>query len=604
MTKQKTAPECDYLRKVSVRLLHLPERERFDGLLESHHYLHSARVGGQSLRYVAEVDGEWVALLVFSGAAPHTKARECEVRWTPRQRARRLCFVVNNSRFLVLRERQRYPNLASRVLALCLKRLSADWQEQWGHPVILVESYVDESQYRGTCYRACGFKAVGLTAGYGRSSRDYYEEHGQPKQLYLKELRPRALGLLRQGRLPADLAEHEEKTSGPCPFRATHLGSLLEVFEEFKDKRRGHGLRHRQPFVLACAAVAMLMGAGGYEAFEDECGKLTQRQLRALGCRKDSKTDRYRAPSDTTFFRVLNGLDAEDFDLRLGQWMMAQEISILQSLAIDGKCLRGSARTDGKPLYLLSAVSHRLRLTVAQQAIEQKSNEIPALEPLLRKLAKGALEGSLITADALHCQQKSSQFVTRELEADYLWGLKGNQDGILERAQLRLPQPFFSAEYDTGWCKEHGRLVRWRIQRVSVSPEEAALCGCWQFLAVWRERQELRAGKVTVQSEEYAFYATSAAPKQYTARQLLQAIRDHWGASENGSHYRRDVSLGEDACRIGRRTGAYVMASLRNLVLGLFELHRHRGKTRARTFPGWQRKLTTTQKVQLITRIL
>jgi hypothetical protein len=232
--------------------------------------------------------------------------------------------------------------------------------------------------------------------------------------------------------------------SGPCPLRATHLGSLLEVFAQFRDKRRGHGLRHRQPFVLACAALAMLMGAGGYEAFEDECSKLNQRQLRALGCRKDSKTDRYRAPSDTTFFRVLNRIDAAEFDLRMGQWMMAQEISILQSLAIDGKCLRGSARTDGKPLQLLSAVSHRLRLTVAQEPIGEKSNEIPALQPLLRKLPKGGLEGSLITADAIQCQQESSRFVTQELGADYLWGLKGNQSGILERAQIRLPKDFFS----------------------------------------------------------------------------------------------------------------------------------------------------------------
>jgi len=395
------------------------------------------------VRYVAELQGEWLALLVFSGAAPHTKAREVKIGWMPRQRARRLCWVVNNSRFLILPERQRYPNLASRVLALCLQRLNSDWQAQWGHPVILVESYVDESQYRGTCYRACGFEAVGLTAGYGRSSRDYYQEHGRPKQLYLRELRPRALRILRQGRLPADLAEQEDKISGPCPLRATHLGSLLQVFEQFKDPRRGHGLRHRQAFVLACAAVAMLMGAGGYEAFEDECGKLTQRQLRALGCRKDPKTDRYRPPSDSTFFRVLNRLDAAQFDLRMGQWMMAQEISILQRLAVDGKCLRGSARTDGKPLQLLSAVSHRLRLTVAQEPIEEKSNEIPALQPLLRKLPKGALEGSLITADALHCQQESSQFVTQELGADYLWGLKGNQSGILERAQIKLPKEFF-----------------------------------------------------------------------------------------------------------------------------------------------------------------
>jgi len=444
MEPLENAPEHDYLRRVSVRLMLPEERDRFDGLLETRHYLHSARVGGQSLRYIAAVDGQWVALLVFSGAAPHTKARENEIGWTPRQRARRLGFVVNNSRFLVLPERQRYPNLASRVLGLCLKRLNADWQEHWDHPVVLVESYVDESRYRGTCYRACGFKALGFTAGYGRSSRDYYEQHGKPKQLYVRELRARAVSILRQGRLPADLAAHEEKIGGPCPLRATHLYSLLEVFEQFKDKRRGHGLLHRQPFVLACAAVGMLMGAGGYEGFEDECGKLTQRQLRALGCRKDPKSGRYRAPSDTTFFRVLNGIDATEFDLRMGQWMMAQEVSILQSLAIDGKSLRGSARTDGKALQLLSVVSHRLRLTVAQQPIEEKSNEIPALEPLLRKLPQGALEGSLITADAMQCQQESSRLITQELGADYLWGLKGNQSGILERAQQRLPKDFFS----------------------------------------------------------------------------------------------------------------------------------------------------------------
>ena len=159
---------------------------------------------------------------------------------------------------------------------------------------------------------------------------------------------------------------------------------------------------------------------------------------------------------------------------------------------------------------------------------------------------------------------------------------------------------FFPSEYDTGWIKEHGRLVRWRIQTKGVTPEEAGLCGCWQFVAVWRERKELRRGKVIDQSEEYSFYCTSAAPGQYTAQQLLQTIRDHWSASENGAHYRRDVSLGEDDCRIGGRTGAFVMATLRNLLLGLFELQKHRNQTKARTFPGWRRRLTSTQKLQLI----
>ena len=140
----------------------------------------------------------------------------------------------------------------------------------------------------------------------------------------------------------------------------------------------------------------------------------------------------------------MNGLEAAEFDLHIGQWMTGQEIFILQGLAVDGKCLRGSARTDGNPLQLLSAVSHRLRLTVAQEPIREKSNEIPATKPLLQKLPPAALEGSLITADTLHCQQETARFITQELGADYLFGLKGNQSGVLERALIKLPQGFLS----------------------------------------------------------------------------------------------------------------------------------------------------------------
>ena len=446
MPKSSFCPESASLGSVTVRLLaeNDADRPRFDQLLEEKHYLHSARLGGQCLRYVVEWNGQWVALLTFSAPALNIKSREKKIGWSARQRARRLLFVVNNSRFLVLSDRQKFPNLASRALSLCLQRLSADWSERWGHPVLLVESFVDESQYRGTCYKACNFEAIGMTSGFGRASRDFYQEHGRPKQLYLRALQKNAYSLLRRGRLPEALLEHEEKISGPCPLRASSLGSLVEVFQTLGDPRKGHGLRHRQPFVLACAALAMLMGAGSYGAFEDTCRKLTQRQLKALGCRINPKSKRYAPPSDTTFFRTLNGIDAAQFDWRVGQWMMAQEISTVERLAVDGKCLRGSGRADGKPLQLLSAVSHRLRLTVAQEPLEEKSNEIPAIKPLLQKLPPSLMAGSVITADAMHCQQESSHFVTQELGADYLWGLKGNQSGILQRAQSKLSRRFFS----------------------------------------------------------------------------------------------------------------------------------------------------------------
>lgn len=440
MPRPPLLAEPDVLRRITLRLVGDDEREPFDQLLEVRHYLASARLTGQTLRYVAELDGQWVALLTFSAAALHLKGREQWLGWSPRQRARRLGLVVNNSRFLVLPERQRYPNLASRVLGLALRRLSDDWQTRWGHPVLVVESFVDESQYRGTCYKACGFAAVGLTAGYGRASRDFYHAHGHPKQLYLRELRPGARALLRRGRLPQALAEHEEKIAGPCPFRAGELGSLLERFRGLRDARRGHGLRHRQPFVLACAAVATLMGSSGYQAFEDTCQKFTQRQLKALGCQQDADGD-YAAPSDSTFWRVLTRLDAAHFESVVGAWLLEQEVSVLQCLAVDGKVLRGSGRKDGKPLQLLSAVTHHLRLTLDQIPIAEKSNEIPALPPLLKKI--NPPPGVLITADALHCQQESARFITQELGGDYLFGLKGNQSGILDQAQRLLAQQAF-----------------------------------------------------------------------------------------------------------------------------------------------------------------
>src|SRR2546425_11215797 len=84
------------------------------------------------------------------------------------------------------------------------------------------------------------------------------------------------------------------------------------------------------------------------------------------------------------------------------------------------------------------------------------------------------------------------------------------------------PKIFFPSEYDTGWTKEHGRLMRWRLQRVSLSPEEAGLCGCWQFLAVWREQKKLYKGEVTKEVDEYSFYCTSAAPAPYSAQGFLE----------------------------------------------------------------------------------
>ena len=151
------------------------------------------------------------------------------------------------------------------------------------------------------------------------------------------------------------------------------------------------------------------------------------------------------------------------------------------------------------------------------------------------------------------------------------------------------------------WEKGHHRLDRRRLKRVTVSPEEIGLCGCWQVIAVRRERVEL--GRTAgPPSDEIGYYATSLGARQHTDDELLQAIRDHWSAIENGSHHRRDVSFGEDASGVSQRGAAQVMAALRNLALGIYELEKERGRTDAPSAKSRCRQRTFAAALTVLSR--
>jgi hypothetical protein len=149
------------------------------------------------------------------------------------------------------------------------------------------------------------------------------------------------------------------------------------------------------------------------------------------------------------------------------------------------------------------------------------------------------------------------------------------------------------------WEKGHHRLDRRRLKRVSVTPEQIGLCGCWQVIAVRRERVEL-GRKAGPPSDEIGYYATSLGAKQLNGAELLQAIRDHWSAIENGAHHRRDVSFGEDASGVSKRGAAQVMAALRNLALGVYELARERGHTNAPSAKARGRQMTFSSALALL----
>src|SRR5260221_7295940 len=129
------------------------EEAEWNKLMVKHHYLKEHRMVGESLRYVAKLNGKWVGLLGWSSAAFHLRARDAWIGWTDLVRKSRRLLVACNARFVLLGDKASSSNLASQMLSLNLKCLSNDWQQRYGHPIALVETFVDPERFEGTCYR-------------------------------------------------------------------------------------------------------------------------------------------------------------------------------------------------------------------------------------------------------------------------------------------------------------------------------------------------------------------------------------------------------------------------------------------------------------------
>ena len=143
------------------------EEGRVHGYLEQYHYL-GLRVVGENLKYLVQTrTGQDVACLLFGAAAWQSAARDQFIGWSAAQRAAGLSQVVNNTRFLIL-PWVKVPHLASHVLSRAVRRLSRDWQSKYGHPIYLVETFVDRDRFAGTAYRATNWQWLGQTQGRGR----------------------------------------------------------------------------------------------------------------------------------------------------------------------------------------------------------------------------------------------------------------------------------------------------------------------------------------------------------------------------------------------------------------------------------------------------
>jgi len=446
--------DASVLKRVTVRLILSKERRRWDELMTERHYLKSADMVGCQLRYVAELDGEWVGLLGWCAAAYHLKFREEWLGWSIKQRLKRRKFIAQNSRFLLLVERGKYPNLASRILGLCCRRLPEDWQAQYGHGLLAVESFVDPELFSGACYRAAGWERLGKTRGFRRCRRDFYQDDGHPKELWVRPLHSQAVKWLRAETMPERFASYEAPAEH-CPYTSSHFQSLWEHYFGLNDPRIAKGRRHPLACVLSICTLATLCGARGPRAIAHFAGNLNQTQLRLLRCHRKRGTQDYEAPSESTIRRVLSRLPAGQFDKAVIAWMEAHDPRPLKQLAVDGKTVKQAQATDGRPVHLLAAVSTESGRLCAQRPVTDHSNEITALQPMLESLP---LDGVVVSADAMQAQQKAARFLVQEKGAEYFFSLKGNQPSIEAKAERLLTGAFPPSGRTAG--ADHGETTR------------------------------------------------------------------------------------------------------------------------------------------------
>ena len=346
------------LAKLTVRPIGANEDGQFQQLLDQHHYLGAIPKIGQTLRYVAQHDGAWVALLSFSASSLKCGARDRWIGWDARLQYGRLKLIANNSRFLILPDWHQ-PNLGSKVLALCQRRLPGDWLERFDHPLLLLETFVDAQRFRGTVYRAANWTCVGLTQGFRRSASGYSAQPQTPKQVFVRALHPRARQRLVQPVL--DPRDHTE-VSPKMTLTAQQMRALPDCFGSIADPRRAQGRRHPMRAVLAIAAGATLCGMRGYKAIAQWAQGLGQKGAQRIGCRRDPDTREYLIPSVTVIRDVLMRVDPVALDQALGAWN-ALWAPRDRSLAIDGKTLRNATDEQGLQVHVMSAVGHASKAT-------------------------------------------------------------------------------------------------------------------------------------------------------------------------------------------------------------------------------------------------
>ena len=432
------------LRSLELREWHEDETDTYVALLEEHHYLGSPHARKRHLGQVVCYEGKAVALLIWTTSSRQLIHRDRHIGWDSRTRQKRLSWIAQNSRFLLLPQ-NRPANLASRILGLAVKALPQAWEARYGKRPLLVETFVDPEGYKGTCYHAAGWTRLGVTKGYARvGGAEYYQDNEQPKHLWVKALAKDALERLRDPRRLLKGEDPKKRAPGALPVSSKTAESLYKALRTVKDPRSRRGRQFPLGAMLATTVLAQCCGESTVTGVFRFCQDLSAAQRASLGFRSNPKARKVvPPPGEGCWRKVLGDVDPDELAKALNAWMQSQSEKgeLPELLSIDGKVIAGNLAT------IVSVVDATDGSPVAQAAASGNGQEQKLTTKLIDALPEAALEGKTLSGDALYSNKNLAREVVQERGGEILVQLKANQKTTLEQATRRLEQsapPFYT----------------------------------------------------------------------------------------------------------------------------------------------------------------
>ena len=335
---------------------------------------------------------------------------------------------------------------------------------------------------------------------------------------------------------------------------------IKNLFAEVEDPRVERTRKHPLEsilYVVLCGTIAGVDSWIGYQDYAEEHFEILRTVIDLP----------HGVPSHDTFARVVERLDVDAFSNRFEGFVQTLATKARGIIAVDGKTMRGShdAKKDVKARHIVSAWADTLGLVLAQEKVDDKSNEITAIPELLSRLD---LEGQIVTLDAMGCQRGICQQIVDQ-GGDYVISLKGNQGNL--HADVREWFEDESQPYDhmwEEWDKGHGRSE----YRKCMVVKDTGWLGkrhAWPGLKSIAVVESERITSKGVQKER-RYYISSLEP---CAERIAKAARRHWGV-ENRLHWVLDVTMGEDKSRIRTDNAPEILALMRKWGLNIINQHK------------------------------